>query len=260
MDKAGRLYQVRDGQETVTYAYYANGSTQRVGYSSGATEEYTYYDNDKLRTLTNRDGNNAIIDAYNYGYDGNSNIVTILDGKGTTTYAYDALNRLVAVAEPGGKETAYAYDGAGNRLTETVATDGDTAVTSYTYDGSNRLLSTRQVLGPGAENITEYYYDPNGNLPGRLLSALADGEAGSGGAALALIGQAEGLAATGAINVPTLVMSGVMDLSTPLIAKTMYDAIPGAKWELFEFSRHMIFVDENAKYSALLSGWLSQHD
>lgn len=62
------------------------------------------------------------------------------------------------------------------------------------------------------------------------------------------------------ISVPTLVISGVMDLCTPLIAKTMYDAIPGATWELFEYSRHVPYLEENDKYCSLLTDWLDRND
>lgn len=59
------------------------------------------------------------------------------------------------------------------------------------------------------------------------------------------------------IDVPTLVTSGSNDLSTPLIAKTMADGIPNAKWELFAHSRHMPFVEENEKYLTVLTDWLN---
>lgn len=62
------------------------------------------------------------------------------------------------------------------------------------------------------------------------------------------------------ITAPTLITSGLEDLCTPLIAKTMCDAIPNAKWELFEFSRHMPFVDETEKYLQVLGEWLRQRD
>lgn len=62
------------------------------------------------------------------------------------------------------------------------------------------------------------------------------------------------------IQEPTLIISGLEDLCTPLIAKTMYDSIPNSKWELFEYSRHMCFVDENEKYVKVLKEWLNQHD
>ena len=40
----------------------------------------------------------------------------------------------------------------------------------------------------------------------------------------------------------------------------MYDRIPGARWELFENSKHCCFVDENGKYMNLLMEWLNKHD
>lgn len=62
------------------------------------------------------------------------------------------------------------------------------------------------------------------------------------------------------INVPTLITSGTNDLCSPLVAKTMYDRIPNAKWELFEDSRHMPFVEEHAKYMQLMREWLKAND
>lgn len=62
------------------------------------------------------------------------------------------------------------------------------------------------------------------------------------------------------IKAPTLITSGLMDLCTPLIAKLMNDSIKGSKWELFEFSRHMPFVEENEKYMKILSAWLNEND
>lgn len=62
------------------------------------------------------------------------------------------------------------------------------------------------------------------------------------------------------LRVPTLITSGTDDLSTPLIAKTMQDLIPGAQWELFSKSRHMPFVDESQAYQDSLIKWLSTYD
>ena len=61
-------------------------------------------------------------------------------------------------------------------------------------------------------------------------------------------------------NVPSLIISGTSDLCSPLIAKTMFDRIPGSRWELFEDSRHCCFVDENEKYIKLLIEWLNKYD
>ncbi|MGX6970512.1 proline iminopeptidase [Vagococcus bubulae] len=62
------------------------------------------------------------------------------------------------------------------------------------------------------------------------------------------------------ILTPTLIISGADDLSTPLIAKTMFDEIPHARWELFQHSRHLPLVDEEVKYKTLLIDWLNQYD
>lgn len=62
------------------------------------------------------------------------------------------------------------------------------------------------------------------------------------------------------IQAPTLITSGLSDLCTPWIAKLMHDSIADSQWELFEFSRHMAFVDEPDKYRAVLKKWLNEHD
>jgi proline iminopeptidase len=64
----------------------------------------------------------------------------------------------------------------------------------------------------------------------------------------------------GEINVPSLIVSGTDDLCTPLIAKTMYDRIPGARWELFEGCRHMCFAEDHPKYMRMMKEWLSEND
>ena len=64
----------------------------------------------------------------------------------------------------------------------------------------------------------------------------------------------------GEINVPALVISGTEDLCTPLIAQTLRDGIPGARWELFEGCRHMAFVEETDRYCRLLDEWMKEHD
>ncbi|MFC6200779.1 proline iminopeptidase [Lactiplantibacillus nangangensis] len=62
------------------------------------------------------------------------------------------------------------------------------------------------------------------------------------------------------ISTPTLVTSGVNDLCTPLIAKTMVDHLSNADWTLFAHSRHMAFIDEPAAYFKRLESWLAQQD
>ena len=62
------------------------------------------------------------------------------------------------------------------------------------------------------------------------------------------------------IPVPALIVSGTNDLCSPLIAKTMYDRIPDATWELFDGARHMCFAEQNDKYCEMLQTWLSEKE
>ena len=57
---------------------------------------------------------------------------------------------------------------------------------------------------------------------------------------------------------PTLVTSGAFDEATPLIAGTVRDGIPGARWELFEESSHMPHVEEETRYMNVLDAFLSE--
>ena len=62
------------------------------------------------------------------------------------------------------------------------------------------------------------------------------------------------------INTPCLIINGTNDECTPLLAKTMFDLIPHARWELMEGARHMTFVDQTEQYCKLLNEWMTQND
>jgi len=62
------------------------------------------------------------------------------------------------------------------------------------------------------------------------------------------------------IAAPAIIISGTDDLCTPLVAKTMYDNLNSAKWELFEGARHMCFADDNPRYLTLLDAWMKDND
>ena len=59
---------------------------------------------------------------------------------------------------------------------------------------------------------------------------------------------------------PALIVSGTQDLCSPLVAKTMYDRLPHARWELMAGCRHMCFVDDTPRYLDILQEWLDAHD
>lgn len=74
----------------------------------------------------------------------------------TTTYAYDAANRLVEACfdDTCDDQLAHTYDGVGNRLTEQTP-DG---TTTYSYDAADRLTAT-----DGPDGTVAYDHDANGN-------------------------------------------------------------------------------------------------
>ena len=59
------------------------------------------------------------------------------------------------------------------------------------------------------------------------------------------------------ITCPALIISGTNDLCTPYIAKTMYDHLPNARWELFYGARHMVFTEQTEKYLELVAEFIS---
>ena len=81
----------------------------------------------------------------------------VIDPAKSTTYGYDALDRLTTVSPNSGNTNpprAYTYDGVGNRLTDTVA--GST--TNYGYGASNHRLN-----GLSGAITKNYSYDSDGN-------------------------------------------------------------------------------------------------
>jgi RHS repeat-associated protein len=88
-------------------------------------------------------------------YDKNGNTLTRVNSQGTTTYAYDSLNRLTGVTLPGGGSVAYKYDPFGRRIEKDVAevhtlflNDGDNVLLEQTSAGS---VSARYTYGPGID-------------------------------------------------------------------------------------------------------------
>ncbi len=178
-DRVGRLIYVLADSMTTAYSYYADGSLQSVIYGNGSREDYTYTADKLLKTLVNKAIDGTIIDTYAYTYDAAHNLLTKTDSKGTTTYTYDVVNRLLTVVEPSGKSTAYSYDTAGNRSSQTETEGSDVTATTYTYDSQNRLTRTTENLNGTETKATDYLYDNNGNLLTVTSVTYTDGIAGA---------------------------------------------------------------------------------
>jgi len=179
-DKVGRLYSVAAGTDVTVYTYYANGAKQSVTYSSGAQEEYTYLEGTLLSGLINRRPDGTVMDSYTYAYDAAHNQISkteTINGvlKGTTTYSYDSLNRLLVVTEPTNRKTTYAYDKAGNRYSETIVAGLRTTIKTYTYNEQNRLTGIQEKVSGVTQKGWAYGYDNNGNLLSTTETAYVNG-------------------------------------------------------------------------------------
>ncbi len=62
------------------------------------------------------------------------------------------------------------------------------------------------------------------------------------------------------ITVPTLLCSGRFDEATPGTVQPFFDNIPDVRWEIFENSSHMPFVEEPEHYLEVVEAFLAEHD
>jgi len=81
----------------------------------------------------------------NLTYDANGNLTSQTDATGTTTYTWDARNRLSAISGPG-LSASFTYDALGRRVSKTI----NGVTTDYQYDG-NDIISE---IGGGAVAVS----------------------------------------------------------------------------------------------------------
>jgi YD repeat-containing protein len=164
------------------YEYDHLGNLSRVTRASGDTAnervvDYAYDGLNRLRTerqypnwqSPTNPGPALVTEAT---YDANGNRLTHRDPLNqTTTFGYDALNRLSSIdySDAGTPDVSYSYDAHGNRLT---MQDG-TGAHSYEYDALDRLLTATSPSSPSAKTI-RYRYDRDGH---RTKVVYSDGTA-----------------------------------------------------------------------------------
>ena len=138
-DPLSRLTQVTDPTGTYSFTY------DNLGRLLGTGTQYSF-----LSSALNN----------NYGYDAASNRTSFTDPAGaTSTYSYDALNRLTGLANTNSGTFGFGYDALGRRTSLTRPNGVDT---SYSYDNLSRLLSVLHG-GGGLPGSTSYTYDSAGN-------------------------------------------------------------------------------------------------
>lgn len=162
---------------TIDYSYDAAGNLQSVA-DAVSTLAYTYDARNRVKTVDNAgtpDAPNVILV---YGYDDNSNVVTVADtietvAGATTTYQYDALDRLIVLGQSGNEVSDKRVNFTYNALGQYSAIDryrdlaGAQLVigTDYNYDGQNRLT---RIDHKNAANTSVAFYDYEYDVASRI--------------------------------------------------------------------------------------------
>lgn len=172
-DGLGRLIADTESSGVITsYAYddYSNRATMSVtGGTDTITVSYAYDQNNRLTAETKTV--NGVNEVTSYGYDNNGNQVS----KGTNTYSYDGLNRLIGAVE-NGQSITYTYNA--NDLRRSKTANGITTV--HIWDGQDMAaeldgagtLTNRYIRGinlifsdNGAGTAKKYYlYNGHGDV------------------------------------------------------------------------------------------------
>jgi RHS repeat-associated protein len=150
------------GATTLTYDGYRRLST--VTDPDLRMQTFFYDPLDRVTEIDFGNTSNHKIDYVTYTYDANGNRTQQFDSNasaGTSSYAFDKLNRVTEEDKPGGVSTFYTWDDASN-LTKLDDGPGTTAVVNYDYDPANRL---KDIVDPGGSctgtisKCTRYSYD-----------------------------------------------------------------------------------------------------
>jgi RHS repeat-associated protein len=148
-DLVGKVTEVNDPTGTYAFAY------DNMGRLVGTTTSYSF--------LTSRSFTNA------YTYDAASNRTGFTDPEsGSTTYAYDSLNRLTTLAPPSAFSSGsfgFSYDALSRR---TQLTRPNSVTTNYTYDNLSRLLSVLHQAGGSTIDGASYTLDSAGNRTAKV--------------------------------------------------------------------------------------------
>ncbi len=153
LDQINKL--TRNSVDLAKFVYDEQGNISSITYTNGTYTSFEYDDANRLKALKNYSSTGSLEEKYEYSYDANNNIISVVTNSGTITYQYDELNQLTQETLLDGTTIAYEYDAVGNRTKKIVTVGGIPTTTNYSYNDGNELISV-----DGQANT----YDANGNL------------------------------------------------------------------------------------------------
>ncbi|WP_229735373.1 DNRLRE domain-containing protein [Halobacillus andaensis] len=145
----------RDGERLADFTYDERRNPAAIDRGNNSHTSLSYDSANRLKEISNDDGNGQTIGAYEYEYDQNGNRTSVETDEGTIEYEYDALDQLKKETLTDGTTITYEYDDAGNRTEKTETKDGDSETVEYAYDEANQLTD---------KDGQAFDYDENGNL------------------------------------------------------------------------------------------------
>jgi RHS repeat-associated protein len=99
-----------------------------------------------------------------YSYDPAGNMVSKTDAKGvTSSYTYDAANRLTRIHFPSDGDVVYAYDNCVNGKGRLCSMADTSSTTNYEWTAKGQVRKKTRAVD-GIQYVTQYSYDMNGNL------------------------------------------------------------------------------------------------
>ncbi|SCY35580.1 RHS repeat-associated core domain-containing protein [Desulfoluna spongiiphila] len=137
------------GQGQITNNAFAWNAPEVTTLPGGSTMHHSYDALMRIQSMGAKDPAGKDLMTRGYAYSSTGNMTEKTTEHGTYTYAYDALNRLTAAANPTLPDEAYTYDAMGNRLTS-AATSG-----TWDYNDNNEITKAGAIT---------FAHDANGNM------------------------------------------------------------------------------------------------
>ncbi len=164
-DWRGNLLFAKDAEGNLTtYAYNAAGRLAQVTDPKGNVTSTTTDHAGRIRGIAAPSGSSV------FGYDNNGNLISVTKGDATTSYEYDANNRLTKTTDPEGNITTYGYSIGGACSTCGSTASASSTPTSINDPLSGVTLNTLDRLGRVKEisdplnNLTKLAYDRVGRI------------------------------------------------------------------------------------------------
>ncbi|MCL5883204.1 MAG: DUF6531 domain-containing protein [Actinobacteria bacterium] len=160
-----QMASVTRNNQTSSFTYDAAGNLTYKHYPNGIGSFYNYDADNRVTSMEAIKNNGVWQQWFSQAYDASGNITQKGESTGlySTTYSYDALNRLTAENIGGYGNISYAYDHTGNR---TSLTNPATGQTSYAYNEANQLISSTNN-----GTTTDYSYDANGAITSKTTGS-----------------------------------------------------------------------------------------